>query len=93
MLPGWMEDSTLGLKENMSGPDGSERLRIDSTGIFSPSYIFLQLMVPVDPDVMAEPVTIPFDERLQKVFRDIDSTPVSLVKMQVLISFATLWAL
>lgn len=76
MLPGWMEDSTLGLKENISGPDGSERLRIDSTGIFSPSYIFLQLMVPVDPDVMAEPVTIPFDERLQKVFRDIDSTPV-----------------
>jgi hypothetical protein len=76
MLPGWMEDSTLGLKESISNADGSERFRIDGTGIFSPSYIFLQLMVPVDADVMSEPVTIPFDEKLQNVFRDIDSTPV-----------------
>lgn len=77
MLPGWMEDSsTLGLKDIIGKADGSERLRIDNSGIFSPSYIFLQLMIPVDADIMSEPKTIPFDTKLQQVLQDVDNTPV-----------------
>lgn len=76
MIPGWLEEYVLKLRENSNSANGAQRLRADTTTIFTPNYFFLQLMIPIDTQQSVKPLPIPSDAATTRAISAFDRTPV-----------------
>lgn len=76
MIPGWLEELVLKLRENTEDTYAAQRLRADRTTTFTPNYFLLQLIVPLDTQVGIKPIPIPEDDIFKRAINTFDSTPV-----------------
>lgn len=76
MIPGWLEESVLKQREPSDFTAATQRLRVDTTTIFTPNYFLLQLMVPLDTHQSVKPILLPSGEVIDRGIAAFDRTPV-----------------
>lgn len=76
MIPGWLEQFVLKLRDDDEFTSAGQRLRSDTYTTFTPNYFFLQLMISLNTEQSVKPIPIPEDVITSRALAAIDRTPV-----------------
>lgn len=76
MIPGWLEQFVLKLRDDNEFTSAGQRLRSDTYTTFTPNYLFLQLMISLNIEQSVKPIPIPEDVITLRALSTIDCTPV-----------------